>query len=126
MAISILRSVRPTSKWQDSLIRIRLGQRVVIDSEETWSPDMLDQVVWCGPDGIYKFPGSDQYLVPGANVGCLVARIGNGKAFAVGSRYDFLAKEAGVIFFAMNEDPQRNSQAGKILTQVIVFESESN
>ena len=125
MAVSILRSIRPSSKWQDSLIRIKLGQRVVIDSEETWSPDMLDQVLWCGADGIFKFPAGKQYLVPGANVGCLIARVGNGEAFAVGSRYDFVAKEAGVIFFAMNEDPQRNSQAGKILTQVIIFESDS-
>ena len=126
MAVSILRSVRPSSKWQDSLIRITHGQRVVIDSEETWSPDMLDQVVWCGADGIHKFPAGDEYLVPGANVGCLIARVGNGEAFAVGSRHDFVAKEAGVIFFAMNEDPQRNNQAGKILTQVIVFESDSH
>ena len=41
-----MRTVRPSPQWQDSLIRIEKGQRVVIDAEETWSPDMRTQIAW--------------------------------------------------------------------------------
>lgn len=121
MAVTILRTVRPSSQWQDTLIRLQPGQRVVIDTEETWSPDMQNQIVWCGADGVYNLQAGEGYLLPGANVGVLIARVGEGRPFAVGSRCDFRADREGVLFFAMNEDPQRNNQAGKLLSQVIIF-----
>ena len=34
MAVTIARTVRPSPEWQDTLIRIRTGQRVVIDTED--------------------------------------------------------------------------------------------
>ena len=122
MAVTILRTVRPSSQWQDTLIRLEKGQRVVIDVEETWSPDMRDQIVWCGADGVYRLPAGEGYLMPGANVGALIARIGSDKIFAVGSRHDFIVAQDGVLFFAMNENPEYNNQAGKLLAQVIVFD----
>ena len=50
MALTVIRTVRPSPEWQDTLIRLRQGQRVVIDTEEVWSPDMRNQTVWCGAD----------------------------------------------------------------------------
>ena len=91
MALTILRTVRPSPTWQDTLISVRQGQRVVFDVEETWSPDMRDQIVWCGADGVYNHTAGEGYLMPGANVGALIARIGDGPVFAVGSRCDTLA-----------------------------------
>ncbi|MDP7449844.1 MAG: hypothetical protein QF689_14725, partial [Candidatus Latescibacteria bacterium] len=91
MALTILRTVRPSTTWQDSLILIGENQRVVFDVEETWSPDMRDQIAWCGADGIYRHPAGEGYLLPGANVGALIARIGDGPVFAVGSRHDIVA-----------------------------------
>ena len=123
MAVTILRTIRPSPEWQDSLIRVTQGQRIVIDTEEVWSPDMRNQIVWCGADGVYNLPAGAGYRLPGANVGMLIAHIGDGPPFAVGSRHDFRADRDGVIFFAMNENPDRNCQAGKLLTQVIVFDS---
>ncbi len=117
-----MRTVRPSSAWQDTLIRLQKGQRVVIDAEETWSPDMRDQIVWCGADGVYKLVASEGYLLPGANVGALLGRIGSGAIFAIGSRYDFVVGEEGVLYLAMNEDSKRNNQAGKLVAQVIVFD----
>ncbi|NKB67099.1 MAG: hypothetical protein GKR89_08570 [Candidatus Latescibacteria bacterium] len=122
MAVTIMRTVRPSSAWQDTLIRLQKGQRVVIDAEETWSPDMRDQIVWCGADGVYKLVASEGYLLPGANVGALLGRIGSGAIFAIGSRYDFVVGEEGVLYLAMNEDSKRNNQAGKLVAQVIVFD----
>ena len=67
-------------------------------------------------------PQDSGYLLPGANVGALVARIGDdGPIFAVGSRCDFIADRAGLLNLAMNENPSLNNQAGKIVAQVIVF-----
>ena len=122
MALTILRTVRPSPSWQDTLIRLRPGQRVVIDAEDVWSPDMRDQIVWCGADGVYNRAAGEGYLMPGTNVGALLARIGDGHVFAVGSSHDFIADGDGVLFFAMNENPDFNSQAGKVTAQVIIFD----
>lgn len=124
MAVTIMRTIRPSPQWQDSLIRVKREQRIVVDAEETWSPDMRDQIAWCGADGLYKFPAGQGYHMPGTNVGALIARIDDGEAFAVGARCDFICKEEGVLFFAMNEHAKHNNQAGKVVAQIIVFEAE--
>ena len=69
MALTILRTVRPSPTWQDTLISVRQGQRVVFDVEETWSPDMRDQIVWCGADGVYNHTAGEGYLMPTAKTG---------------------------------------------------------
>ena len=93
----------------------------MLDVEETWSPDMRDQIAWCGADGLYNFTAGKGYLLPGTNVGALIGRIGSGPAFAIGSRCDMIADRDGVLYLAMNENPDYNNQAGKLLAQVIVF-----
>ncbi len=123
MALTILRTIRPSPTWQDTLISVREGQRVVFDVEEVWSPDMRDQIAWCGADGVYKHAAGDGYLLPGANVGCLVARIGDGPVFAVGARHDIISDHSGTLFLAMNDNPDFNCQAGKVVAQVILFDS---
>jgi hypothetical protein len=123
MALTILRTIRPSPTWQDSLIIISQGQRVVVDAEEVWSPDMRNQIAWCGADGVYNHAAGDGYLLPGANVGCLIARIGNGPVFAVGARHDIISDREGTLFLAMNDHPDHNCQAGKIVAQVILFDA---
>ncbi|MEW6750261.1 MAG: hypothetical protein AB1505_04705 [Candidatus Latescibacterota bacterium] len=122
MPVTVMRAVRPSPQWQDTLIRLRRGERVVVDVEGTWSPDMRDQVVWCGADGVYRLAAEEGYLLPGANVGALIGRVGSGQPFAIGSRHDFVAAAEGALLLAMNEDPRRNCQAGQVTAQVIVFE----
>jgi len=122
MALTILRTVRPSPTWQDTLIIIEQGQRVVFDVEECWSPDMRDQIVWCGADGVYRHAAGEGYLLPGANVGAMIARIGDGPAFAVGSRHDIIADRSGTLFLAMNDHLERNNQAGKVVAQVVLFD----
>jgi len=117
-----MRAVRPSPQWQDTLIRLHQGQRVVVDVEGTWSPDMRNQIVWCGGDGVFKLSAGEGYLLSGTNVGALIARIGEGNPFAVGSRHDFKVDQDGVLFFAMNENPEHNCQAGQVMAQVIVFD----
>lgn len=122
MALTVSRSVRPSPQWQETYARLQKNHRVVIDVEGSWSPDMRNQIVWCGADGILDRIANDQYLLPGTNIGALIGKIGpKGKIFAIGSRHDFIADDDGVLYLAMNENPQYNNQAGLLTAQIIVF-----
>ena len=54
----------------------------------------------------------------------LIARVGDGPPFAVGSRHDFLCDREGLLHLAMNENPEYNNQAGKLSSQIILFGEE--
>jgi hypothetical protein len=52
----------------------------------------------------------DQYLCPKAKKGALIAKIGDGEWFSVGSNYKGEAKTSGRLVFAVNDlDPQKQS-----------------
>ena len=123
MALTVIRTARPSPVWQESYVRVKKGQRLVIDAEGAWSPDLQNRIGWCGGDGVANTPGSSDYLLPGTNIGALIAKIEN-VVFAVGSRYDNPAPADGVIFLAMNENPHNNNQAGSLLAQIILFDEE--
>ena len=123
MAVTVVRTVRPSPTWQDTLIRVRTGNRLVIDTEGVWSPDLGDQIIWCGADGIHRLPAGPGYLMPGTNLGAVVGRIGHGPVLGIGSRCDLVAQESGVLFLAMNENPSQNCQAGQVTAHVIVFDA---
>ncbi|RKU37622.1 hypothetical protein C6495_01635 [Candidatus Poribacteria bacterium] len=125
MALTVIRTARPSPVWQESYVRVKKGQRLVIDAEGTWSPDLQNRIGWCGADGVANTPGSAAYLLPGTNIGALIAKIGD-TVFAVGSRYDNPAPDNGVIFLAMNETPHNNNQAGSLLAQIILFDDDDD
>ncbi|MDE0021344.1 MAG: hypothetical protein OXT69_08180 [Candidatus Poribacteria bacterium] len=124
MSLTVVRLVRPTPEWQESYVRVKAGQRLVVDAEGAWSPDLRNRQGWCGGDGIPNLIAGDGFRLPGANVGCLVGRIGNGKPRAFGHRYDNYLDEDGVVFLAMNENPNHNNQAGQLLVQLILFDAD--
>ena len=121
MALTVIRTARPSPVWQESYVRVKKGQRLVIDADGAWSPDLQNRTGWCGADGLPKTPAGDGFLLPGTNIGALIAKIGS-DVFAIGSRYDNPAPADGVIFLAMNENPNHNNQAGSLLTQIIIFD----
>ena len=125
MALTVIRTARPSPIWQESYVRVTKGQRLVIDAEGAWSPDLQNRIGWCGGDGVANTPGSAAYLLPGTNIGALIAKIGD-TVFAVGSRYDNPAPDDGVIFLAMNETPHHNNQAGSLLAQIILFDDDDD
>ena len=86
-------------------------------------PDLQNRTGWCGADGVANTPGYSDYLLPGTNIGALIAKI-ESTVFAVGSRYDNPAPADGVIFLAMNESIHNNNQAGSLLAQIILFDEE--
>lgn len=123
MALTVIRTARPNPVWQESYVRVKKGQRLVIDAEGAWSPDLRNRISWCGADGVPNLIAGEGFLMPGANVGALVAKIED-VAFVVGSRYDNASPADGVIFLAMNENLEYNNQAGSLLAQIIVFDDE--
>ena len=122
MPLTVIRTARPSPQWQESYVRIKKGQRLVVDAEGAWSPDLRNRTGWCGGDGIANTIAGEGYLMAGTNIGALIAKIGDSKPFAVGSRYDNKAHEDGVIFLAMNENPEYHNQAGALTVQIIVFD----
>ena len=123
MALTVIRTARPSPVWQETYVRVKKGQRLIIDAEGAWSPDLRNRIGWCGADGVANTIAGEGYLLPGTNIGALLAKIGD-VIFAVGSRYDNPAPADGVVFLAMNENPSYNNQAGALLAQIIVFGDE--
>ena len=124
MPLTVVRMARPSPTWQESYVRVKTGQRFVVDAEGAWSPDLRNRTGWCGGDGMPNTLAGEGYVMPGANIGALIAKIGDGKPFFVGARYDNFVLEDGVIFIAMNENPAHNNQAGSLMTQFILFDAD--
>ncbi len=123
MALTITKMIRPNATWQEMYLKIKEDQRVIIAADGLWSPESRPAtIVWCGPDGIEGRRADERYLVPGANVASLVARIGDSPAMSVGNYYDFYSPFEGVLWLAMNEIPDYHNQAGKLSTQIILFD----
>lgn len=104
--------------WQDTGLFIEAGQAFTINANGTvniWPnceetkveqgyPDVDCALMNVTPDGTTVFPPAlEGYPLPGANVGALVARIGDGAAFLVGSHGAFIAESSGNLFIAVND-----------------------
>ncbi|HIE27251.1 TPA: hypothetical protein EYP66_08190 [Candidatus Poribacteria bacterium] len=122
MPLTVIRTIRPSPEWQESYVRVNKGQRIVIDAEGSWSPDLRNRTGWCGGDGVPNAIAEEGYLMPGTNIGALIAKIGDSKPIAVGARYDNKSQADGVLFFAMNENPNHSNQAGSLMVQIILFD----
>ena len=122
MAITITKAVRPTPKWQEMYLKIKQDQRVIIAAEGLWSPDLRNTIGWCGPDGIVGRIAGEGYLMPGTNVGALIMKIGKFGPVAVGNYYDFKSLVDGVLFLAINDNPEYHDQAGVVHAQIILFD----
>ena len=124
MAVTLSKQVRPNAKLQEMYINIEQGQRVIIQTEGLWSPDLRNTIDWCGANGFADRIGDSKYLMEGVNVGALVGKIGDYGPFAVGAYYDFKSSASGPLYLAMNEDPERHDQAGLITIHVVLFDME--
>jgi len=121
MAVTFVKTVRPTPKWQEMYILARQGRRLILEANGTWSPDLRNTIGWCGPDGIINRIADEGYVLPGCNVGALVGKIGDGEPFAVGAYYDFRPLNDGTLHLAMNENSAYTNQAGALTVTIIAF-----
>ena len=124
MPLTITKTVRPNARWQEMYVQVQKGQRVVIIAKGLWSPDIRPEtLVWCGPDGFESRLTGDDFIVPGANLGALVGRIGREtNPFPIGNYYDFVSTFEGPLFMAMNDKPEHLNQAGEVDAQMILFD----
>ena len=124
MAVTITKNVRPNAVWQEMYLQVQKDQRVIISATGIWSPEMRPAtIVWCGPDGVEGRLANEEYLLPGANVGALIGKVGNENAIqAVGNYFDFYSPYEGPLFLAMNEKPEFHNQAGSVDAQIILFD----
>jgi len=76
MALTVIRTARPSPVWQETYVRVKSGQRLIIDAEGAWSPDLRNRIGWCGADGVANTIAGEGYLLPGTNIGALIAKIG--------------------------------------------------
>ena len=56
------------------------------------------------------------------NVGALIMKIGKFGPVAVGNYYDFKSLVDGVLFLAINDNPEYHDQAGVVHAQIILFD----
>lgn len=107
-------------QWQDSGVQVVQGQSYKILASGTWTVN-AERCGWTGPDG-----GSGRCSVPLAypqtlkgSYSALIARIGTGPAFLVGSNTNFTADTSGTLFFRVNDAPGGfHNNEGKVTVQV--------
>jgi len=95
-------TVKATQQWT-KVIDVKKGQFVTIAATGKWSvsKDRPDHV--CDPDGLVELNLHDKEGPVIAPYGMLVGKIGNGKAFAVGSSREFTVQEDGALHLGPNE-----------------------
>lgn len=104
--------------WQETTVELSTGDMFTIigtgvvniwpNCEETKAqegyPDLDCALTTMGPNGTLAFDSAPQdYPYPGALVGALVGRIGDGDAFLVGTGGTYTAKNDGLLQFAFND-----------------------
>lgn len=104
--------------WMGSSIRVEAGQTVMLSADgilDIWPrcegekvreglPDLNCDNMRMGPIGTNEVDlAPDDYPLPGARVGALVGRFGQGEPFFVGNGGAFTATEAGQLRFRIND-----------------------
>ena len=96
--------------WAPSGVSLQRGGRLTLTAEGRWSvggalaATVASNVAFAGPDGIAGRT-SPRALLPSANVGALIGKIGeNGAPFVIGSKYDGAVAADGPLLLAINDD----------------------
>jgi len=93
--------------WTSTGIQVKSGMQLNISAS---GKVYANGTVFGSPDGITNRPDWDVYcVVKGKPHVGLIAKIGNGKPFFVGSSYNFVAQESGELFFGVNDGDLGNN-----------------
>ena len=99
--------VRADQAWTDSGVRLRAGETFRIDATGTvnWGPSRSDD-----PNGEASSPYNANRPLPNRAGGALIARVGNGEPFFVGSgMQSFRASTSGPLYLGINDDYLRDN-----------------
>ena len=102
---------------------VAIGRSVAVTATGTWCMGGTGATAECGgPDGIrWANPAESDMVLPSAKMGALMARIGLGPWFAVGSSTGFTATVSGRLTLAFNDRACCYSDnSGSIQATVIV------
>lgn len=97
-SIAITTEISGGAGWLATARVIQKGQTVKVKADG----EMAKALQKFGPDGIKGKPGGTGSIFPGAAWGALVAKIGAGAPFVVGTEKKFQAAGTGVLYFAVN------------------------
>jgi hypothetical protein len=108
--------------WTATGVTVRAGARLRIAAQGRWTLTQATAVAAntaTGPDGLAN-QSSPRALLPDANVGALIGRIGSdGKPFLVGSNFDANASGSGELYLSINDDPRALADNGGRLSVAI-------
>jgi hypothetical protein len=110
--------VRSTRQWTDTGIVVRRGDRVTFQASGTVTVARDAQA--SGPDGNgnYQTRGG-RYPVMSAPVGALVGRVGNGRAFGIGTQAGPLTMPAsGRLYLGVNDDEHEDNDGSFSVTVI--------
>lgn len=99
--------VRADQAWTDSGVRLRSGETFRIDARGSvsWGPSRNDD-----PNGEIGSPYNANRPLPNRAGGALIARVGNGEPFFVGSGLQsFRASTSGPLYLGINDDFVRDN-----------------
>jgi hypothetical protein len=99
--------VRSDQAWTDSGVSLRAGETFRIDASGSvnWGPSRSDD-----PNGEPNSPYNANRPLPNRAGGALIARIGNGEPFFVGSGLQsFRASTSGPLYLGVNDDFLRDN-----------------
>jgi hypothetical protein len=102
-------TVPANQQWVATGLTVRKGERigVVAQGEVQLSPDANDKAQPAGAFSQRKAPGAP---APDLLAGALIARIGNGAAFAIGNQAQVTMPESGPLYLGVNDDSLGDNQ----------------
>ncbi|MGD0159356.1 MAG: LecA/PA-IL family lectin [Candidatus Bathyarchaeia archaeon] len=111
----------PPDSWADSGISLSSGDTVSITATGRVSWD--GGYDWAGPDGDPSWPSSSGFenpILPGAPVGALIAKIGDGPIFLVGSGPTPANGEGELIFAVNDENGSNYNNVGNFTVTIVM------
>jgi hypothetical protein len=101
--------VPANQKWVDSGITVRQGQTIAVESsgQVTLSTNAEDVAGTAGAASGRRTGGAQ---APDLPVGALIARLGNGTAFAIGNQTSIVSPGAGRLYLGVNDDEHGDNQ----------------
>ena len=99
--------VSASATWTQALLHVGAGDTLFIYASGAVGPraDSIDWRDWSGPEGVYPVQagGCSDCPLPGYPLRSLIARIGDGQPFFIGSFAAIGADASGVLYIGINE-----------------------
>jgi hypothetical protein len=117
------------SEWLATDFSVEKGSKILIKANGKWThgPEGVSgDVPYYGPEGYNKL--DDMALLPSANIGALIAKIGSEEPFFVGDHTVLICPKNGQLFLAMNERPgivAHDNNEGQITVTVQVEDNKN-